>query len=131
MAKNAANANIILRNIDSRAQELISSPMPAEPLEVLAHVHALLLYQIIRLFDGDIRMRVGAETTMAALQAASFALMQVTVSEESAFEQHGCAPIPAHCADVVALTYAMHVFWEDWWVSFHGHAEKNFRGLVD
>lgn len=39
------------------------------PREALARVHALLIYQIIRLFDGDVRQRNQAELAMPTLVA--------------------------------------------------------------
>lgn len=75
MAKNPVNAEVILRSIESRVQELIASPMPRDPLETIARTQALLFYQIIRVFDGDVRSSSAAEETTQALEDASFALM--------------------------------------------------------
>lgn len=48
------NSGMVFRFIDHRAKELRESPEAVMPAEILARVHALLLYQIIRLFDGDV-----------------------------------------------------------------------------
>lgn len=61
--------------VEGRAQELVSSPPPTSRLDVLGRTQALLLYQIIRLFDGDIRARAAAEEANPALEAAGTALL--------------------------------------------------------
>lgn len=63
------NSEIILGIIESQAKELVinpdisvkGAPEPLDLLEQLARVHALMVYQIICLFDGDIRSRHLAE----------------------------------------------------------------------
>ncbi|KAF7560749.1 hypothetical protein G7046_g3408 [Stylonectria norvegica] len=75
MAKNRVNAPVIFRTIESRVQDLLSSPTPEGPRECLAHTQALVLYQIIRLFDGDIRARGHAERTIPALEASALTLL--------------------------------------------------------
>ena len=54
IAKNDVNKRMIFRAIDTSAQELLKSPQSTKPIEILARVQSLLLYQIIRLFDGDV-----------------------------------------------------------------------------
>jgi hypothetical protein len=46
---------MIFRAIERSAAELIKSPQSTVPIEVLARTQSLLLYQIIRLYDGDVR----------------------------------------------------------------------------
>ncbi|KAH7316608.1 hypothetical protein B0I35DRAFT_409791 [Stachybotrys elegans] len=75
MAKNAVNGTVILRSIESRVQELLATPLPTTEAGLMARVHSLLLYQIIRLFDGDIASRAAAERSMQALEDAALALL--------------------------------------------------------
>lgn len=82
MAKNGVNVGIIFRSIESRARELVASPLPTNPVEVLARAHALLLYQIIRIFEGDIHSGAAAEETTQALENAALALLDHTIFEE-------------------------------------------------
>ncbi|KAL6691582.1 hypothetical protein J3F84DRAFT_403277 [Trichoderma pleuroticola] len=64
-----SNSEIILRIIESQAKDLLINPdlgvndalEPLDHLEQLARLHALMVYQIICLFDGDIRSRHLAE----------------------------------------------------------------------
>ncbi|GKT51458.1 transcription factor IIIA [Colletotrichum spaethianum] len=74
IAKNSTNAHFVVRTIQARAHELLSSPMPKDRLSILARLQATLLYQIIRLFDGDISMRASAQQTLPALDSAMLSL---------------------------------------------------------
>jgi hypothetical protein len=64
--KKADNTDTILRIVNERAQELVTT-IKSTPIhlldifELLAHVHALFVYQVIGLLDGDIRSRHLAE----------------------------------------------------------------------
>ena len=61
--KKDVNSNIALAIIENKANALLHTPVNAgsNPLEHLAAVQALVIFQIIRLFDGDIRQRAQAE----------------------------------------------------------------------
>ena len=82
--KTATNEQIVFRIIEDRAKRLVeehtvfndSSPgsvgrgsMPLDSLEHLARVQALLMYQLISLYDGDIRLRHLAETHIPVLSS--------------------------------------------------------------
>ncbi|KAK2016012.1 hypothetical protein LZ32DRAFT_689350 [Colletotrichum eremochloae] len=75
IAKNSVNSRFVLRTIQARAHELLSSPTPSDRLSILARLQATLLYQIIRLFDGDVTLRASAQQTLPALDSAMLALM--------------------------------------------------------
>ncbi|KAK6078730.1 hypothetical protein SCUP234_06068 [Seiridium cupressi] len=69
-----ANRETVLRILEARTEQLVQEHALRETLgneltmsEHLARVHALLAYQIIRLFDGDIRARVQAENMVDTL----------------------------------------------------------------
>ncbi|KAL1617732.1 hypothetical protein SLS56_010868 [Neofusicoccum ribis] len=69
--KNRENQTLVLRNVEQKAQQLVASTdtLLLSTAELLFSVQALLLYQIIRLFDGDIRLRAQAEADEATLMA--------------------------------------------------------------
>lgn len=70
--KNPYNQALVLRNIEAKASQLIvgtPDPLRLSRSDLLAALQALLLYQILRLFDGDIRLRAQAETDEATLLA--------------------------------------------------------------
>ncbi|KAH8698787.1 hypothetical protein BGW36DRAFT_376733 [Talaromyces proteolyticus] len=61
--KNESNQNLIFRTISYKVKNLIDNytPVGMSAIQHLASIQALILYQIIRLFDGDIRQRADAE----------------------------------------------------------------------
>ncbi|PVH98985.1 hypothetical protein DM02DRAFT_595106 [Periconia macrospinosa] len=76
--KTAQNEAIAFTVIESKANEVLRSRADdAEdngaaswtPLDLLAAVQALIIFQFIRLFDGDIRQRAQAEEAQLVLQA--------------------------------------------------------------
>jgi hypothetical protein len=54
---------LVFCNLEHRRQQLIANtdPLLAPKMDLLEALQALILYQIIRLFDGDIRLRAQAE----------------------------------------------------------------------
>ncbi|KAJ4396150.1 hypothetical protein N0V93_000368 [Gnomoniopsis smithogilvyi] len=73
-SKNSVNSSIIMRCIDAKVNDLLASHVPADFLPALARVQALLLYQIIRFFDGDMLARSSADTTFLELRSSAQAL---------------------------------------------------------
>lgn len=61
--KNMENQVLVFRNLEHRRQQLIANTdmLLASKMDLLEALQALILYQIIRLFDGDIRLRAQAE----------------------------------------------------------------------
>ncbi|KAK7425851.1 hypothetical protein QQZ08_007701 [Neonectria magnoliae] len=74
LAKNRVNAPIIFRSIESYVNDLLCSPAPDTPRDCVAHTQSLLLYEIIRLFDGDIGARACAERDLGAVETSAIAL---------------------------------------------------------
>ncbi|KAJ5596481.1 hypothetical protein N7450_002939 [Penicillium hetheringtonii] len=75
MCKNETNAPVIMNLFEARTSEILSSPQPLEPSDMLARTHALLLYQIMRLFDGDIRSHAKSRSLFATLESSVLFLM--------------------------------------------------------
>ncbi|APA12007.1 hypothetical protein SS1G_05579 [Sclerotinia sclerotiorum 1980 UF-70] len=61
--KSVANQALVVGNLEHKCQQLIASTdaLLASKTDLLAALQALLLYQMMRLFDGDIRLRAHAE----------------------------------------------------------------------
>lgn len=76
MARNDVNAPVIIASFKTRIQDLLSSSTPATPSEALAHTQSLILYQIMRLFDGDIQARASAEPLISTLESSALSLLQ-------------------------------------------------------
>ncbi len=61
--KNRDNETLVYQDISRKAWDLAGKKVLLQcPMKMLAYTQALLLYQIIRLFDGDIRQRADAES---------------------------------------------------------------------
>lgn len=83
--RTTSNEATVFRIIEERMQDLLSQynissggifpistspdPPPLDSLEHIARVHALLIYQIIGLYDGDIRLRHLSETCIPILNS--------------------------------------------------------------
>ncbi|UKZ67457.1 uncharacterized protein TrAtP1_008616 [Trichoderma atroviride] len=84
VAKNRANAPVIFRCIESRVQDLLCEPIPTTPIDSLARTQALLLYEIIHLFDGDISARALGERIIPFLETSTIGLLaHVTFDTEA------------------------------------------------
>lgn len=121
LTKNPINRSNVLRTIDARANDIISGPLTpsASSLEILARTQALLLYQIICVFDGDIQTGLVAEQTMPHLAASSTQLLnQLSVVEEKLnCMQHPGKQLAAAGSTVqpsLLAVSAMQDFWESW-----------------
>ncbi|KAH8662458.1 hypothetical protein BX600DRAFT_551219 [Xylariales sp. PMI_506] len=104
-SKNAVNAPFIMRNISTRAAELVAEPLPTAPRDLLAHLQALFLYQTIRLMDGDIYARAAAERHLSALEHAATTLMGTLTLPDP-----GATPEPLVVYPVVEARR----FWYEW-----------------
>ncbi|RGP70163.1 c6 finger domain-containing [Fusarium longipes] len=104
MAKNRVNSPVIFRSIESRVNDLLAAPAPVTPLECLAHTQSLILYQIIRLYDGDIGARVSAEHVIPAIEASAISLFSYAQFDIDT----AAITLPTH---PIAPTKA---FWQDW-----------------
>jgi Fungal Zn(2)-Cys(6) binuclear cluster domain len=66
--KNSENESLVFSTISSKARALVGVELVSmSTIDLLASTQALLLYQIIRLFDGDIRQRADAEADETSL----------------------------------------------------------------
>jgi hypothetical protein len=71
---------------------------------MLARTHALILYQIMRLFDSDIRSQATAEALFTTLEASVLNLMRTTY-----------VPDPKEPTDLLPLSMDPIIeFWESW-----------------
>lgn len=65
----AANRSMLFRSMEGHANELFQSAQSGTLLEALSRLQALVLYQIVRMYHGDLKQRILAEqqeSTMAA-----------------------------------------------------------------
>lgn len=82
--KTEGNSFIAFTVIEAKAKELLRSPNQPTwtPLDLLAAVQALLIFQFIRLFDGDIRQRALAENAEPVLESWTEQLKSQTLEEQ-------------------------------------------------
>ena len=105
LVKNSVNAPLVLSTIFSRASELASQPLPTSQRDLLAHTHALLLYSIMRLFDGDIQALKLAEQDMPVLESAARALLPLIIFPDPQTASQALSVYPLSTA---------REFWNDW-----------------
>lgn len=75
-SKNAVNSRVIMRCIETKVDDLLSSVPQPGPIDTLARTQALLLYQTIRFFDGDVLARSSADSTFCELESSIHALRE-------------------------------------------------------
>jgi hypothetical protein len=73
---NDANKNIMFQTLNEEVVELLSPALGATLLEALSRLQALVLYQIIRLFDDDLKQRTIAEQQQSLTGAWALQLLQ-------------------------------------------------------
>ncbi|KAF1828940.1 hypothetical protein BDW02DRAFT_193763 [Decorospora gaudefroyi] len=81
ITKNDINAEHVARHIASRAEELINAPSSNTPIEILARAHALMLYQIMFLFGGDIGFHQKAEALLPYLEEMGGVLLPLAAEQ--------------------------------------------------
>ncbi|KAI1741736.1 hypothetical protein F4680DRAFT_414885 [Xylaria scruposa] len=70
-SRTPANTAMVMRALSGNARELVDTEVCrviSTPIEKLARSQALFLYQIIRLFDGDVALRAQGEKDMGLLR---------------------------------------------------------------
>lgn len=98
------NSAFVLRHVISRSEELLASPEPTAPLEILSRTQALLLYAIILFFDGDIGARFRADAVMDRLEDWGRSLQPLT-SEDA---------LPPTTKLLYYPTTASNIAWKIW-----------------
>ncbi|CAE7217014.1 hypothetical protein PTTW11_10901 [Pyrenophora teres f. teres] len=82
IAKNDTNAEFVARYITSRAEELVTATtLPISPIEILARTQALILYQTMLMFGGDIRFYAQAEALLPYLDDVGALLLPIAAEE--------------------------------------------------
>jgi hypothetical protein len=81
VTRNDNNAEHVTRYITSRAEELIATDLPDAPVEILARTQALMLYQIMLIFSGDIRLYARADALLPCLEDVGAVLLPIAAEE--------------------------------------------------
>lgn len=114
-SKNAVNSRVILRCIEAKVDDLLGSVPQPGPLGALARTQALLLYQTIRFFDGDVLARSSADATFCELESSIYALREhvswdiASPSDTRLITTPGDLDGPA-----ISLGQPSRQFWREW-----------------
>lgn len=124
-AKTTLNEHIVMKIIQDRADELLQtqvyhddSPMAIpglETIEHLARVQALFIYQYLRLYDGSIRQRALAETSIQTLLTWCAQLWQSATLDADRDMQLLHSPVTSRLDPKDELTSLAH--WKAWVLS--------------
>lgn len=88
--KTPLNQTVVFSMLDSRTSSLVETSRSWSTGDYLVRVQALIMYQIIRLFDGDIRQRANAERDLLTVEACKCQLTSMNNyrnETESAYQQ--------------------------------------------
>lgn len=81
ITRNDTNTEHVTRYITNRVEELAVSNQPTVPLERLARGHALMLYQIMLVFGGEMRVYGQAEALIPHLEEIGNALLHIATEQ--------------------------------------------------
>ncbi|KAH7380027.1 hypothetical protein BKA66DRAFT_370350, partial [Pyrenochaeta sp. MPI-SDFR-AT-0127] len=84
ITKNEYNAEHVTRYITNRVEELAVSTLPTAPAELLARAHALMLYQTMLVFSGDLHVYGQAEALISQLELLGNALIVIAAGQTDA-----------------------------------------------
>jgi hypothetical protein len=127
-SKNEMNEDIVMTIIEGKANILLSKPpcvtdpeledmSSSQTADQLARVQALFIYQCIRLFDGDIRQRVQAETIIPTLKSWNYSLWQSANLDACLETSFGGAGLFSKALSPKSLDNPSAQQWRDWLLS--------------
>lgn len=111
MNRNPTNSKTILSIIENRVAELLTLEQSNDAWDCLARLHALILYQTIRIFDDDASALVAAELTMPALQATLIHFEENASLEDTLLRINGLA---INCLIEDPSTSGAKDYWHNW-----------------
>jgi hypothetical protein len=93
----------VTRFIKERAEELLASSLPQQSTELLARAHALMLYQSILVFGGDIGLYSQAELLIPHMEKVGDSLLSLAAQQ---MDQTGSLPLyPSTAARASWMAY--------------------------
>lgn len=102
-----------MRCIETKVDDLVGSAPQPGPLDALARTQALMLYQTIRFFDGDVLARSSADATFCELESSIHALHE-HVSWDVAGSSDTWLTVSSGDADSLSLPQTSREFWTAW-----------------
>jgi hypothetical protein len=107
VARNGTNDEFITRFIREHAESLILTPLPDESTDLLARAHALMLYQSMLVFGGDVSLYSQAELLLPCMEQVAHALLGLADQEEDPI-----GSIPLYPSAVARASWAAYIFRE-------------------
>jgi hypothetical protein len=106
LARNSTNNEFVTRFIKTHAEALANSPLPRQPSEILARAHALLLYQSMLVFGGDVSLYSQAELLLPCMEEVAYSLLNLANQQQY---QTGILPLYPSAASRASWTaYIFH-----------------------
>ncbi|KAH7400530.1 hypothetical protein DE146DRAFT_465473 [Phaeosphaeria sp. MPI-PUGE-AT-0046c] len=107
VARNGNNEDFVTRFIKDRSEEVCLTALPQQPVEILSRAHSLMLYQIMLVFGGDIRLYSQAERLLPYLEAAGQTLINLCNEQVDT-----SGPLPLYPIAVARASWNAYIFRE-------------------
>jgi hypothetical protein len=107
LAKNSTNEDFVNRFIKERSTTLIASVMPIQPTEILARAHALVLYQSMLVFGGDMSLYSQAEQLLPHMDGVCQALLGLSSQQAESTDL-----VPLYPSASARASWAAYIFRE-------------------
>lgn len=107
IARNEINAEHVTRFITDRAEELTVTSLPTDSRDMLARAHALMLYQIMLVFGGDIQFYGQAEALLPHLEEVGTSLLSIAAQQIDTQQS-----LPFYPSNVARSAWKSYVFRE-------------------
>lgn len=102
-----------MRCIETKVDDLLGSAPQPGPLDALARTQALLLYQTIRFFDGDVLARSSADATFCELESSIHALHEHVSWDVASSPDRPITTTPGDIGGL-PLVQPSREFWKAW-----------------
>jgi hypothetical protein len=107
IAKNTMNNEFVASFIKRHVETIISSPIPEKPIDLLARGHALMLYQSMLVFGGDISLYSQAEPLLSCMNEVAYTLHSLADYQEDSTDS-----IPLYPSPVARASWTAYIFRE-------------------
>ncbi|KAH7139573.1 hypothetical protein B0J11DRAFT_46958 [Dendryphion nanum] len=82
LSRTEKNTTIVARHVIQRSKELLEASMPSSPLLILARAQALILYQIMHIFSGEMAYCSHADAAIQKLHGVSIVLNDLVLDQQ-------------------------------------------------
>lgn len=107
ISRNTTNNDFIASYIKRHTEALIGSPISKEAIDLLARAHALMLYQSMLVFGGDISLYSQAESLLPCMNEVAYALHSLTN-----YHEDPSGTIPLYPSALARTAWTAYIFRE-------------------